>query len=375
MLDLPSIAFASTQAILQVAFNTLFGFILVRCGYLSQSEHKGLVAVNLNFFTPCILFTKMAADATLSTYLSIWPIIPIYICLVALSNLMAYLGSKALDLSSSQRRFTTLAIFFTNTNSIPLSLFLSVVRNPSVSMLFLWKEGDNLKDIEGRGMTYIMMFLSLTNLVCWSYGVRLITLDLTHQDINETTPILHSEPDSKSPIAFISRLLREFRSFLNPPLAAILAAFLVALIPPLKSFLFNDSIISIAFMATLSSCGSAAVPCLLLSLGGSLAFLLQRGRLISFQLVGYIALSRLILLPLIMGPILYFLRSCFYLGGDPTFLFVIMLILSTPTAVNSLSLCQSVRAYEDEMAMVLLFSYLIALPILTASTALHNSGF
>lgn len=328
------------------------------------------MAANVNFFTPCLLFSKMAYNATLSTYLEIWPILPIYVGLVTLSNLLAYFGTRALGISA-HRKFTTLAIFLTNTNSFPISIFMSVAHNPSVNMLLRWGKDDTSKGSEGRGLTYIMMFLALTNLVCWSYGIKLLTPEPSPTIIDETSPMLPNEQRTKSPLSQSVKLMRGFRSCLNPPLTAILAAFLVALVPPLKSLLLSDSFFSIALMSSLNSCGSAAVPCLILSLGGSLAFLLRRGRFLSFRLVGFIAFSRLIVVPLVMAPTLFLLRPYFSLGGDPTFLFVMMLILSTPTAVNSLSLCQSVRVYEDEMAMVLLLSYLTALPVLTVSVSCY----
>lgn len=248
---------------------------------------------------------------------------------------------------------------------------MSVAHNPSVNMLLRWGKDDTSKGSEGRGLTYIMMFLALTNLVCWSYGIKLLTPEPSTTIIDETSPMLPNEQRTKSPLLQSVKLMREFRNCLNPPLTAILAAFLVALVPPLRSLLLSDSFLSIALMSSLNSCGSAAVPCLILSLGGSLAFLLHRGRFLSFRLVGFITFSRLIVVPLVMAPTLFLLRPHFSLGGDPTFLFVMMLILSTPTAVNSLSLCQSVRVYEDEMAMVLLLSYLAALPVLTVSVSCY----
>ncbi|KAJ9083762.1 hypothetical protein DSO57_1031445 [Entomophthora muscae] len=171
--DIAKITITSVKAILQVALICGFGFVLRRKGLITKELHKGLSNLNIRFFTPCLLFTKMASNGTLDTYKNMWPIIVIYFTLCVFSYVVAFIGAKVLRLTKSMERFVTLSTLFSNSNSLPISLIQSIAFSSALEYL-RQDPSDTSDKVEGRGIIYIMVFASISNIVRWSYGVHLI---------------------------------------------------------------------------------------------------------------------------------------------------------------------------------------------------------
>jgi predicted permease len=81
-----------------------------------------------------------------------------------------------------------------------------------------------------------------------------------------------SDPDSDSVPTRVKAILSHFRGIMNPPLWAILASVVIALITPLQQQLFlnAESFLHNSVFLALDTAGSAAIPTILMLLGATL---------------------------------------------------------------------------------------------------------
>ncbi|KAI9297272.1 auxin efflux carrier [Neoconidiobolus thromboides FSU 785] len=329
----------------------------------------------------------MASNATLTTYLSMWPIPIVYFTLFLVCWSISKLGSKILGLPEPMRKFVTLASITSNSNSLPMSLIQSIAIS-SIAHHLLWDEKDTLEEIEGRGITYIVLFAAVSNIVRWSYGVTLIQNpeDKVNEIVeaggnsykiidDESTPLIKNNQENtplcQRFINFIRPVFSSIYNFFNPPLVAIFAALLVGSIPQLKGLLYGPSPIFGAVANSLKVCSGAAIPIVLIGLGCNISMLLQESRSVDFRAVGLVIVTRFFLGPLVVISLLILAQPWFYLGDDPVFVLTMMILVSTPTAINLLNVCQSVNKFEEEMSMLLLYSYILCLPIMTLLVAFY----
>lgn len=68
---IPSAIVATLLAVLQVALVVSGGFILAKFGYLDKKGQKVLNVLNLNLFTPALVFSKIALELTPSKVASL----------------------------------------------------------------------------------------------------------------------------------------------------------------------------------------------------------------------------------------------------------------------------------------------------------------
>ena len=77
--------------------------------------------------------------------------------------------SKALSLNSPETDFVTAMAVFGNSNSLPVSLVLTLSYTlPDL----LWDdvEDDNTDKVAGRGILYLLIFQQLGQILRWSWG-------------------------------------------------------------------------------------------------------------------------------------------------------------------------------------------------------------
>ena len=69
-----SLISTSSQAILQVSLICLAGYLLTNKNFITKTSLKTLSQLNVNFFTPCLLFSKMASALSVEQFIKMWPI-------------------------------------------------------------------------------------------------------------------------------------------------------------------------------------------------------------------------------------------------------------------------------------------------------------
>ncbi|KAN0131954.1 Auxin efflux carrier [Lactarius tabidus] len=178
-------------SITQVILVCVSGYILARRGILDKSTQKQLNVINVNFFTPCLLFSKVAFFLSPAKLRELW-IIPIFFLLVTGVSLAAawFLGNL-FRLRPSQRNFAMAAATFMNSNSLPVALLQSLaVTVPGLR----WGEDDTKDAIIGRALTYLLLCSTIGQFLRWSYGVHLLSKaddPLEEEEIGDTPGLPH----------------------------------------------------------------------------------------------------------------------------------------------------------------------------------------
>ncbi|KAH9996724.1 membrane transport protein-domain-containing protein [Russula compacta] len=159
-------------SIVQVTLVCVSGYILARRRILDKSTQKQLNVINVNFFTPCLLFSKVAFFLSPKKLQELW-IIPIFFLLVTGVSLgTAFLLGHLFRLRPSQRNFAMAAATFMNSNSLPVALLQSLAAAvPGLK----WGQDDTKDAIIGRALTYLILCSTIGQFLRWSYGVHLLS--------------------------------------------------------------------------------------------------------------------------------------------------------------------------------------------------------
>ncbi|KAJ2850201.1 hypothetical protein GGI22_005412 [Coemansia erecta] len=234
-------------------------------------------------------------------------------------------------------RLCDVATFFSNTNTLPVSLIKSIALSSGTQ--FLLKDADDTPlKVAARGVSYAMIFATLNNILRWSFGVALMggvkqtkrtdfnsvsttprtgahsrtassarglppspplapsgspALDMLRTfardsiDDDELTPLYlgvpaHAVRPSKTHRAMqlarsagkgIRRAWDSAQTCITPPVYAIIAAFVVILIDPLHEEMMKEASVLHTLWSAIDMCGDACVPLVLISLGGQLGMM------------------------------------------------------------------------------------------------------
>ena len=286
------ISFLTFEAVLEVVIICCAGFVAAKTGLLTTQGQKTLSSLNVDLFTPCLIFTKLAPNLSFSKLVEII-IIPIFYAVsTGVSYWSSRIVSKALSLNSPETDFVTAMAVFGNSNSLPVSLVLTLSYTlPDL----LWDdvEDDNTDKVAGRGILYLLIFQQLGQILRWSWGFNTLLRKRSQLELNtyhtkhgkivlhencrlidgedeqflymdsnqqqeeqqtETTREISLSEDedninSKPLTAYICQLpgVKQFLSFMNPPLYAMLVAIIVASIPYLKNLIFDSEQNSIVY--------------------------------------------------------------------------------------------------------------------------------
>lgn len=163
------ISFLTFQAVVQVFLICLSGFWAAQNGLLSNEGVKIISRLNVDLFTPALIFSKLASSLSLKKLLEVI-IIPI---LYALTTLVSYISSiivsKWLNLTESESNFVIAMSVFGNSNSLPVSLTLALAYSlPNLE----WDDivDDTPDKIASRGLIYLLIFQQLGQMLRWSWG-------------------------------------------------------------------------------------------------------------------------------------------------------------------------------------------------------------
>ncbi|KAM3585969.1 hypothetical protein VKS41_002502 [Umbelopsis sp. WA50703] len=209
--------------------------------------------------------------------------------------------------------------------------------------------------------------------------------------VNERSPLLsfpslptesgdEHHHHSTSPLAkypagrYLLSAYARISKYISPPLWAALAALFVGL-TPLKPILFDKHrFLYPSLTKAIESCGSVAVPVILVCLGAQLAGFSVHHQCSSSDMKKPIAaavLVRMLLMPLLVIPLVTLFiaygEGISSLASDPVFAVVMIMIGCAPTAINLVQMTQVYpNFFEEEMLRVLFWSYGVACtPLMT----------
>ena len=165
------------EAVLEVIFVALPGYLVAWTGMFDANSQKFVAELNTMVFTPCLIFTKLASqlNADKLADLGIIPLIFITQTLVsyASAQLMSWAWGFNKKNKKMQKNFIIAMGVFGNSNSLPISLVLSLSK--TISGLH-WDKipGDNDDEVAARGILYLMIFQQLGQLLRWTWGYSVL---------------------------------------------------------------------------------------------------------------------------------------------------------------------------------------------------------
>ncbi|PHH86748.1 hypothetical protein CDD83_9807 [Cordyceps sp. RAO-2017] len=171
--SLPHLCLLVFEAVLEVVCVSLPGYIIARLGHFDADKQKFLANLNVMLFTPCLIFTKLASQLN-AEKLSELAIIPaIFVVQTLISWIVSTLIAKAFRFNKRASNFVTAMGVFGNSNSLPISLVLSL--SQTIKGLH-WDRipGDNDDEVGARGILYLLIFQQLGQLVRWSWGYHVL---------------------------------------------------------------------------------------------------------------------------------------------------------------------------------------------------------
>ncbi len=123
--------------------------------------------------TDQLVFTKLASQLTANKLVDLAVIPIIFITQTLVSYLVSVGVSKAFGLSKRPANFVTAMGVFGNSNSLPISLVISL--SQTLKGLH-WDQipGDNDDEVSARGILYLLIFQQLGQLLRWSWGYHVL---------------------------------------------------------------------------------------------------------------------------------------------------------------------------------------------------------
>lgn len=197
------------EAVLEVINICFFGFISAKTGLLNTKSQKVISQLNVDLFTPCLVFTKLASSLSLKKLIDII-IIPIF---YALSTGIAYVCSLVVSrffgLNVPETDFVTAMGVFGNSNSLPVSLTLALSYTlPDL----LWDEieDDNQDKVASRGILYLLIFQQLGQILRWSWGFNKLLRKRSYEELHyyEGVVVTESQVELCIPAENVTDILR-----------------------------------------------------------------------------------------------------------------------------------------------------------------------
>ncbi|EER26882.1 hypothetical protein D8B26_005566 [Coccidioides posadasii str. Silveira] len=171
--SLPYLALLVFEAVLEVVCVSLPGYIVARMGMFDANAQKFVANLNVMLFTPCLIFTKLASQLTAGKLADLAIIPLIFITQTAVSWISSKLISRVFRFRKRQSNFVTAMGVFGNSNSLPISLIMSLSK--TIKGLH-WDRipNDNDSEVAARGILYLLIFQQLGQLLRWSWGYRVL---------------------------------------------------------------------------------------------------------------------------------------------------------------------------------------------------------
>ena len=161
------------EAVLEVVCVSLPGYIVARQGMFDAEGQKLMANLNVMLFTPCLIFTKLASQLTAEKLADLAIIPLIFVVQTLVSYACAWTIGRVMKFKKRQANFLIAMGVFGNSNSLPISLVLSLSK--TLKGLH-WDKvpNDNDDEVGARGILYLLIFQQLGQLLRWSWGYNVL---------------------------------------------------------------------------------------------------------------------------------------------------------------------------------------------------------
>ncbi|CAN3371581.1 hypothetical protein DIURU_004021 [Diutina rugosa] len=420
-MEVLSIAFLTFQAVLQVVIICVAGFISARTGLLNKNAQKIISQLNVDLFTPCLVFSKLAPSLSLSKMANLAVIPVFFVVSTAISYVCSRVSSAVLGLNHPESDFVTAMAVFGNSNSLPVSLTMSLAYTlPDL----LWDDlpNDTADGVASRGILYLLIFQQLGQVLRWSWGYNKLMKkrplrELYHDTqldpdspvlaqmaeeeaaltiarpsppmgAGERSPLIQYSSDEEVAIeratfddddsakyadatititpreSRIYRVWKGFVSWMNPPLWAMVVSIVVASVPAFQSAFFTPgTFVNNTVTMAINQLSSVSIPLILIVLGSNLApstDVPPATKRYHKIIIGSL-MSRMILPSIILLPIIALCVKYINVSilDDPIFLIVAFILTVAPPAIQLSQITQLNNLYQQEMAGILFWGYVV----------------
>lgn len=407
-LSFAEVSFLTFQAVVEVILVCFAGFYAAKSGILTKSAQKYISLLNVDIFTPALVFSKLAPSLSLAKLFEIILIPIFYAISTGISYLVSVIVSKYLGLDEYESNFVTAMSVFGNSNSLPVSLTMTLAYTlPNLE----WDDidDDDPSKIAARGMLYLLIFQQIGQVLRWSWGYNTLLKripseehrpltsgdEVTYSSNHESSATLITydqeqqvkPPSIKSNTSVNDRLVNSDESSINsdynlfidnpisqffirinnsmnPPLYAMLASVIVASVPLIHDeFFVKDGFIQNTLAEAIRQLGTVSIPLILIVLGSNLypsgetpPATPHYRKIVFGSLISRMIIPPLFLLPLIAVVVRYIKVSIL---DDPIFLVVAFILTISPPAIQLSQICQLNELFEMEMAGVLFWGYVV----------------
>ncbi|KAI5295917.1 hypothetical protein KEM52_006471 [Ascosphaera acerosa] len=194
------------EAVMEVVGVSLPGYILARMGHFDAEKQKFLANLNVMIFTPCLVFTKLASQLSAEN-ISELAIIPIIFTLMTFSSwACGRVISRVFGFKRRQTNFVTAMSVFGNSNSLPISLVVSLSKTLS-GLHWDRLPNDNDDEVAARGILYLLVFQQLGQLLRWSWGYRVLLAPKEYYDASSISKADSSGTDEPAGHVYSASLL------------------------------------------------------------------------------------------------------------------------------------------------------------------------
>ncbi|XP_060191836.1 protein PIN-LIKES 2-like [Lycium barbarum] len=389
-----------------------------RTQLVPKATFKLLSKLVFALFLPCTIFIHLGETITVQNFLRWWFIPANVLLSTAIGCLLGYLVAKICKPPQEYFRFTIIATAFGNTGNLPLAIVGSVCHSsdnpfgpdcyttgvsyvsfaqwvavflvytlvyhmmePPLEYFDVVEDGGEIQEplpsndlsrpllveAEWPGMEDRETEHCKTPFIARVFASVSTLSSSSIPDPDSLDSLEESPPAPRSPKSIRClaepRMVRKLRIVaeqtpvryvLQPPMFAILLAFLVGMVPPIKSVVYGNEA-PLAFLTdSLQILAQAMVPSVMLILGGMLAEGPNESLLGVRTTVG-ITVARLLVLPLVGTGVVYLADQMnFLIPDDQMYRFVLLLQYTTPSAIL-LGAVASLRGYAVREASAMLF--------------------
>ncbi|KAJ6684306.1 PROTEIN PIN-LIKES 2 [Salix viminalis] len=383
---------AAIVPLLKLITLTLFGLIIAhpKIQLVPKATFKLLSKLVFALFLPCLIFTQLGPSITLSNIV-LWWFIPVNV--IISTAIGCVLGCLVAIICRPPRefvRFTIIMTAFGNTGNIPLAIVSSVCHSSDAPF------GPGCY---GNGIAYVSFSQWVSVILVYTLVYHMMEPPLEqHEIVDEEVEIQEAPADLSNPLLveadwpgieeketgnsktpLIARLFNSISSISQtslpemeaieeggeagggtssrvrqPPTIASFLAIVIGVIPALKHFVYGADAPLQVITESLGMIASAAVPSVMLILGGILGEGPNESKLGIRTTIGIIV-ARLLVLPVIGIGVIYSAGKWnLLIPGNHLYQFVLLLQYTTPSAVL-LGAIASLRGYAVKEASALLF--------------------
>ncbi|KAD7477330.1 hypothetical protein E3N88_00466 [Mikania micrantha] len=168
----------------------------------------------------------------------------------------------------------------------------------------------------------------------------------------------------------VEMLKKILEQLLAPPTLGSFAGLVFGAIPWVKNLLTGENAPLRVVQDSMTLLGDGTIPCLTLILGGNLTQGLRRAR-VGPAIIITVIIVRYLILPIIGIGVISLAAVMGLLPSDPLFRFVLLIMFALPPGVNISTMAQLFSVGQEECAMLMMWTYLVAAFALTAWSTVY----